>query len=123
MEELSVCFRRLGMAKYPAAVMAAMIANPNSTALQLSERTGVPYTKIYQVITGLVGQRFCQASLERPKRFVASDCQRVVDFLLEKQKEAMASLRRHGTQAIEEANNLTGIFKFSGEAGHCLMEP
>ena len=58
----------LGMTKYEALTYLAVVANGESSAKQISQLTGVPYGKVYEVINTLIRKGFLHATTTKPLR-------------------------------------------------------
>jgi sugar-specific transcriptional regulator TrmB len=90
--------QKLGMTRYQSSVLSNILAKQNSTALEISEITQVPYTKIYQVLDSLRYMGFVVADLERPMRFRAVDIDAIVDKLVKSHQESLSRIKRVGEE-------------------------
>lgn len=57
--QIMKCLWDLGLSEREAKVYMAMLANRNATATELQKHSGIPQSKIYEVIDGLVRRGFC----------------------------------------------------------------
>jgi len=85
----------LGLTKYESLSYLAVITNGESSAKQISQFTGVPYGKVYEVINALVRKGFLNIATTKPLR-----CNIV------KPKEALSSMK---TKMIERVNNVEDL--------------
>jgi len=61
--------RRLGLSEYEARTYLSLLGSGPLSAKDLSERAGVPYSKIYPVLEGLEGKGWLEARRGRPTRY------------------------------------------------------
>jgi len=90
--------QKLGLTGYQASVLSAILDKQNSTALEITGMTGVPYTKIYYVLDSLRYMGFVTADLERPMRFRASNIEDIVDKLVKRHSESLSRVKRVGEE-------------------------
>lgn len=90
--------QKLGLTGYQSSVLSALLAKQNSTALEITETTGVPYTKIYSVLDSLRYMGFVTADIERPMRFRASNIEDIVDRLVKRHAESLSRVKRVGEE-------------------------
>jgi len=79
----------LGLTSYQARIVAHLENEGDSTALEISEATGIPYTKIYFVLDSLRYKGFVIAELERPMKFKA-----VLEALVKQQEQILKRLKQ-----------------------------
>jgi sugar-specific transcriptional regulator TrmB len=90
--------QKLGLTRYQSSVLSTILARQNSTALAISEMTGVPYTKIYFVLDSLRYMGFVTADLERPMRFRATNIEDIVDRLVKRHSESLSRIKSVGEE-------------------------
>jgi sugar-specific transcriptional regulator TrmB len=94
--ELADQFRRMGLNKYQSEILAALLEDPELTAEQLSEKSGVPYTKIYQVLCSLEATDFIRSTLERPKKYRATEPESIVRLLAKRYEDCLLEVKNQG---------------------------
>lgn len=87
-------FEMLGLTQYEARALAAIFANHDCTADDISKDADVPYTKIYAVLTSLEKQGILKSTLERPKRYRALEPQTVISILIKKRENEIKEMRQ-----------------------------
>jgi sugar-specific transcriptional regulator TrmB len=90
--------QKLGLTRYQSGVLSALLSRQNSTALEITNLTGVPYTKIYSVLDALSYMGFITADIERPMRFRATDIETIVDSLVKRHSESLSRMKRVGEE-------------------------
>jgi sugar-specific transcriptional regulator TrmB len=90
--------QKLGLTRYQAGVLSNLLSKQNSTALEVSDTTGVPYTKIYSVLDTLRYMGFIEADLERPMRFRANQVEDIVENLVKRHSSTLARIKRVGEE-------------------------
>ncbi|MEM0372377.1 MAG: helix-turn-helix domain-containing protein [archaeon] len=73
-------FEKLGLPKYQSSALAVLHAEKQATALTISQKGLIPYTKVYEVLASLQMNGFVSSSLDRPKKYKLKK----IDFILEK---------------------------------------
>jgi len=101
MYEIAVQMQKLGLTKYKSKALGYIIENPECTAREVSEGTGIPYTKVYSVLDGLEEMNFLNSGLGRPKRYVASDPEYIVGFLTRREKDRYEEIKDSGEKALD----------------------
>jgi len=90
--------QKLGLTRYQSSVLSAILDKQNSTALDISDTTGVPYTKIYFVLDSLRYMGFVTADIERPMRFRAGNIEEIVDRLVKRHSESLSRIKMVGEE-------------------------
>jgi len=96
-----IYLQKLGLSKNQARIMAHLENTGDSTALEISGATKVPYTKIYSVLDSLRYMGFVVADLERPMTFKAVPIKEIAQALVKRQEENLTKLK-------EVAKNIEG---------------
>ena len=90
---LTTKFQQLGLRKYDSQALAVMCIKGPSTALKVSENSGVPMTKTYQVLYSLRDKDLITVSMGRPKTFDA-DLSDVVQTLINRRKQSFMQFKK-----------------------------
>lgn len=98
--EISEELQKLGLTCCQSKALAAIVAQPGINALELAEKTGVSYTKIYDILETLRAMNFVKTTLERPKRFFAIDPEFIVSFLVKRQEDTVHLIKNHGQKTL-----------------------
>jgi sugar-specific transcriptional regulator TrmB len=96
----------LGLTRCQSHALAAVMAQPGITALEISEKTGVSYTKMYDILETLRAMNFIKTTLERPKRFFAIDPEFIVSFLVKRQEDTVELLKSRSQKALTMLNQV-----------------
>jgi HTH-type transcriptional regulator, sugar sensing transcriptional regulator len=59
----------LGLTGYEIKVYLALVETGKSTASDISKKSGVPYSKIYEVLNGLEDKGWSESDSSRPQKF------------------------------------------------------
>jgi len=86
--------QKLGLSKNQARIIAYLESGGESTALEISEATGIPYTKIYFVLDSLRYKGFIVADLKRPMEFKAVPIKEIAKALVKRQETALNRLKK-----------------------------
>ena len=92
-DELTTLLRDLGFNEYQSRVFSCLAQNREATALDISEKTAIPYTKIYAVIEPLVFAGMVKSSFSRPKRYNLSDPVAIKEYLIKQKQEELKNMR------------------------------
>jgi len=84
--------QKLGLTNNQARII-AYLEGGESTALEISGATKVPYTKIYSVLDSLRYMGFVVADLERPMTFKAVPIKEIAQALVKRQEIALTKLK------------------------------
>ncbi len=86
---LSETLQKIGLNKYESNAYSALCYSDILTAVQVSKRSKVPSSKIYEVLDSLIQKGFVKIELGKPKRYLAVPVQQVLKRLsCNKLKEA-----------------------------------
>jgi len=91
-------FQKLGLTRYQSSVLSAILSRQNITALEITNTTGVPYTKVYSVLDSLKYMGFVTADLDRPRRFRAADIETIANSLIKKHSQSFLRIKRVGEE-------------------------
>ncbi|MEM4221881.1 MAG: helix-turn-helix domain-containing protein [archaeon] len=92
---------KLGLTQYQSSALAVVIHNPNCKADFISKQANIPITKVYSVLENLEDMNLIQASLERPKRYIAKPIDEIVDFLIKRQEDKLNLIKNEAIKAIQ----------------------
>lgn len=100
--ELSTEFQKIGLNKYQSNALAVIHNDREATALNVSEKGQIPYTKVYEILVGLEQRGFIMSSLERPKKYRITDVNKIIDTMIEHQKKQYFEAKRQA-RSVEKA--------------------
>ena len=93
--------KRLGLTSYQARLLAHVLANGPSTASDISARTKIPYTKVYEIVHSLQNQGFLRCfRFERPKRYQAETLANITKSIVVRHEREIRDLRDFRTQSV-----------------------
>ena len=104
LEEISANFEKLGLPKYQSSALAVIHSEKEPTALTISQKGNIPYTKVYETLTVLEYMSFIVSNLERPKKYKITDLNFIVESLIEKQKNSYYEVKKQARQAMKVLN-------------------
>ena len=88
--EIFQALRGLGLTEYEVRVYITLLENGSMTAAEISSASGIPYSRIYEVLTRLEKKGWIEALSGRPKLYKPlppSEAVKIVKFELERQLE------------------------------------
>ncbi|MBI4017448.1 MAG: TrmB family transcriptional regulator [Candidatus Aenigmarchaeota archaeon] len=96
MEALVEKFSVLGLSEYEARTYAALLRAPEATGPWISHNSGVPLSKVYEVLNRLYKKGFVLFNPDsRPRMYKAFDPQLVLETFVETQKSLMDEAKAH----------------------------
>lgn len=105
--------RDVGLSEYEARAYRGLLESGPATAKELSEQTGVPMGRVYDVLNGLQRERLVRSqAASRPKRYVAVEPDTALERLLEEKRR---TLRREERQFEDAVESLTAELERSDE--------
>ncbi|MFH1424382.1 MAG: helix-turn-helix domain-containing protein [archaeon] len=108
MTEVNQYLQKLGLNDYQSRALATLFDYPDSDAKELSDESGIPYTKIYEVLDSLEHRSLVKYTMGKPKRYRALEPKSVFDTLLDQQLKQAKELK-------EQEHEILKNFKFSDE--------
>ena len=84
----------LGMTDYQARVLYALMRLRESSAKQISELSGVPRTKVYEILEDFVRRGYVIEIDTRPKMYQIVDPHRILDMIVEEKKRELQRIER-----------------------------
>ncbi len=97
-EELS----KLGLQEYQARCLACLIENGDMTAQEVSEKSKVPYSKVYSILKELENMNLLISTKERPKRYISKTKEEIIDFFIERKRKEFERIRKQGRKAKQK---------------------
>jgi len=95
--------RDLGLSEYEASAYRALLRTGPATAKELSEDSGVPMGRIYDVLGSIEAQHLVRSqAASRPKKYVAVEPDTALDRLLEDRKRELAEKADQYEEVVEE---------------------
>ena len=94
--------RDVGLSEYEARAYRQLLESGPATAKELSDSSGVPMGRIYDVLNGLERDRLVRSqAASRPKRYVAVEPDTALDRLLEEKRRELRQEERQYEEAVE----------------------
>lgn len=94
--------RDVGLSEYEARAYRGLLESGPATANELSEETGVPMGRVYDVLNGLERDRLVRSqAASRPKRYVAVEPDTALERLLEEKRRTLRREERQFEEAVE----------------------
>ncbi|MFH1682594.1 MAG: helix-turn-helix domain-containing protein [Candidatus Woesearchaeota archaeon] len=103
----------LGLNKYESRVYLSLITEGTSTAKNVSSITGIPYGKVYEIITSLSNKGFCILLPSKPMKCKAVSPQNVVKKTKEDAEERFHKLEKQISNKLEPLFGKTKEFSES----------
>ena len=95
--------RDLGLSEYEARAYRSLLGAGPTTAKELSEASGVPMGRVYDVLNQLEQYSLVRSqSASRPKKFVAVEPEPALQRLLERRRRELAARERQYEETVEE---------------------
>ena len=98
--------RDLGLSEYEASAYRALLETGPATAKELSEASGVPMGRIYDVLGSIEAQHLVRSqAASRPKKYVAVEPETALDRLLEDRKRELEERASQYESVVEELSH------------------
>jgi len=101
MNGVSSGLMKLGLTQYQSSALAVILGNEGCSAEVVSEKGGVPITKVYSVLQSLEYMGFVRANLERPKKYFSIGVEEIFNSLIEKRKQDLMQLRKEARRTLK----------------------
>ncbi len=109
-ENLTSVLMRLGLNRYEAKAYVTLLIRGVATASEISDLSGIPYTRVYDVLSSLESKGFVVSVPGRPMKFQALDPDIALKNLLEIHREKLMNelrtLEENVTKAMETLSRL-----------------
>lgn len=109
-ENLTSVLIRLGLNRYEAKAYVTLLIRGVATASEISDLSGIPYTRVYDVLSSLESKGFVVSVPGRPMKFQALDPDIALKNLLEIHREKLMNelrtLEENVTKAMETLSRL-----------------
>jgi len=87
---MTVEFKELGLTKNESKAYEALVKHGKSGAAKVSKESGVPYSRIYDILETLIRKGLVKVIPEKTKQFVATDPDNLLKLLAKKQNKLSA---------------------------------
>jgi len=92
--------RQFGLNEYESKVYLALTTNGPSTASVVSEKSGVPHSKVYEVMRSLIGKSLVESWISKPQTFKAVEPAFALKKLIEQKKKTLYSLEEKSNRIL-----------------------
>ena len=106
--EILETLEEFGLTNYESKLYITVLASGVSNARTLSKKSGVPYGRIYSVLSSLESQGLLEEQKSRPKKFLAVEPRFVLKKLLDMKGEEMKSLIQKASVVEDKLNAMYG---------------
>ncbi len=97
---------KIGLGQYEAKVYLALIRYGSMSGGALSKKSGVPQSKIYEVLYKLAGKKFVSVLEVRPRLFKAIDPEIAIPHFLQSKKEELERLEKDIPEKIKKESRV-----------------
>ncbi len=97
-ESITSLLKDLGMTDYQARVLFALMRLRESSAKQISELSGVPRTKVYEILEDFVRRGYVIEIDTRPKMYQIVDPTRILDIIVDEKKRELDRIERRAKE-------------------------
>jgi len=80
-DKLLNIFKQLGFTEYEAKVYLSLLGNHPASAYTVSQASGVPHSRVYDILRRLTEKEYAQAVGENPKRYSPLSPENLIRFL------------------------------------------
>jgi sugar-specific transcriptional regulator TrmB len=108
-EEILQILQQLGLSKYESMTYLALVLYGPSSANDLSRASGVPRSKIYDVLDGLIGKLLVEVFEERPKKFKAISPETVIKSMICKKEQQLKDLKEKASTLPKQLQPLSKV--------------
>jgi sugar-specific transcriptional regulator TrmB len=121
-EEILKTLQYFGLSEYESRVYVALVSLGPAKAGSISREAGVPQSKVYDILEGLIGKQLVEVFEGRPKEFKAIAPEIVLKTFVKEKEEEFKSLRERVfaisallKPAINKEDTIEGIWVQKGE--------
>lgn len=107
-------FKQLGLTDYQSRVLYALLKKKSCKISDIASSSGVPNTRIYDVVNQLIEMKFVIKISEKPKAYRVRNVDQVLDTLLEEKNNEITKIR-------EDVNMMKEFFKFEDSMDETKM--
>lgn len=103
--------KAIGLSEYESLIYLKLILNGPSTAREISESTGIPYTKVYEVLESLAIKGWIEIGQSRPMQFRAKPPSEVIEIIKSEYISRINEIENifmNELQSIYEARSIEG---------------
>ncbi|MFW5902759.1 MAG: TrmB family transcriptional regulator [archaeon] len=100
---------RLGLKEYQARCLACLVKNGDLTAQKISKEAEVPYPKVYSTLKELENMNLLISTNERPKKYIAKEKDRAINFLIDKKRREFERIREQGRRARQKLKSKKAV--------------
>lgn len=101
MKDVVETLRSLGVTEYEARAYTALLSLGPSTAAEVSSASGVPYSKIYIVLSKLENRGWVEMQGKRPVRYLARPPAEALEILLSEESKRLRKLAEEAVGLLE----------------------
>lgn len=121
-EEILKVLQYFGLSEYESKIYIALVNLGPAKAGSISKEAGVPQSKIYDILDGLMGKQLVEVFEGRPKEFKAITPKTILKNFVNEKEEELESIRERALAistllkpAIDEEDIIEGIWVQKGE--------
>ncbi|MAF89584.1 MAG: hypothetical protein CL963_03710 [Euryarchaeota archaeon] len=106
MEENILYLKRLGLTEYQSKAMVVLLNKRKTTAKDISELSGIPLTKVYQVLKALEERKLLSSEGEKPRMYRTLPAYRIMNRLLSEKKRHLNKLLKERERRLKSIRNI-----------------
>jgi len=95
-----------GLTEEEASTYYILIKNGPTTATVVAKHLGTNRMRAYRVLDSLVEKQFARSSLERPKKYIATDIDEALSLFLNNYSQTLSQLKEKEKELVEEFRKL-----------------
>ena len=100
-KEMTELFSKFGLSQYESSIYILLAKNGRKTAPQIFRTLRIPRTETYRILTKLQGRGLVTSSFDHPMTYTASPINKVVESLINQEKNRINDLEAHKQELIE----------------------
>src|SRR3990172_5063977 len=124
-EKLIADLRNFGLNEYEARTYVALTINGPLTASQLSDKSRVPQSKVYEVMRNLISKNLAETWSSKPQKFKAIEPVHALKKIMNEKKNNLENLQDKTNNLISELkpfSNNNGFGLWSGKGKQAFLE-
>ena len=106
MKESVSILKGFGLTEYQSKALATLLERADITAKEISRKGEIPETKVYSVLDSLEDLNFISKSLERPKKFRATDPEFILSNLVDRQQKVVNELSERKKDSLKHLKEI-----------------
>lgn len=118
MEESVEYLQKLGLSQYESKTLVVLLSTREANAKHICEFSGIPHTKVYQVLGRLGDKGLVDCTMGKPRKYRAAKPGSVLNKLIRKKMRGIEMLEKEKARQLEMIRELDFNFEAPKQLAH-----